>query len=233
MAAAHARISARQEEGNRISGEIFAPVRGYDDNSLDRLFAHSVQMGCMHMLENGGPLVDTDFPQGLPLTCKAWADVWLPNARVEAKTLAQQVGATDVIDIVQRILVPFTEDAVPVASPAGSPFASLSSDSAGQLSSRSEPNPVSELYFVMLVGSEVRLAIYALLKPFGRKSGRPRRLRLLSGDVRAGKESSFVYTVRSVAEDQPRPSAADFAREELDALRTALMTGEWGFVTLL
>mmetsp|Transcript_31909 Transcript_31909/g.84060 ORF Transcript_31909/g.84060 Transcript_31909/m.84060 type:complete len:498 (-) Transcript_31909:32-1525(-) len=231
----HARLSAHHEDGNRISGEIFAPMRSaYDEATLDQYFAELARSGVLYVLEDGGALVDTGLPGEGPQTCRAWVDMWLPSCGDAAARLAQQIGATDVVELVQRIIPPF--DDAPELARASPAFASLSSQSAAtRSSSRVDQNLVSEVCYVVLAGSEVRLAIYALLQPMHHRRGPSRRLRLLSGDVRQGKENDFAYTVCCLGDSDQASSASavDFAREELDALRVALTTGDWGFVTLL
>lgn len=253
---AHARLSARQEDGDRIAGELFVPVhKDLLDWALDRQFAEVVRTGLVFVLEERGELLQT---KGTATTCGAWAEDWAPGAPIEARRLARLIAATDVVGLVQRILPPFAESpadalaapsvpaasslasvaSVPASPAAGGPLSRLASLSlqSGDVSNRGRRDShdlVADLRFVLLLGNEVRLAIYALLKAPARKTGRARRLRLLSGDVRAGKENYFAYTVCGLAQEDCKQTVADFVEEELEALRSALMWGEWGFVTLL
>jgi len=93
-------------------------------------------------------------------------------------------------------------------------------------------------YVVLRSASEVRLAIYAVLNleptnAEGRPSAAQRwRLRMLSGDARAGEEATFAYTMRGLAASASAEKAQDFAREEQGSLQIALSTNDWGFVTL-
>jgi len=78
---------------------------------------------------------------------------------------------------------------------------------------------------------ETRVVVFAVLTPASR-GGAHRRLRMLSGDARKKREWFFAY----VAQDLPLgklPSASEVIHEDLHALQTALVTGDWGFITLL
>lgn len=64
---------------------------------------------------------------------------------------------------------------------------------------------------------------------------RLQRLRLVSGDFHTGQEGSYSYSLSDIPEGTFGGScrALDLVEAELTELRTAVMTGDWGFITLL
>jgi len=245
---AHPTLSLRHEEGSRVSGGLSALGRGAPGyNRAVRLerFAEALKTDAVHLLQSGHPLAVAGLPpQKAPATWEAWADAWLPGVGDDALRVAERIGTTDVIDLLTRILSPqgFAGD----ARRGGAGLGSLGSEGAmlASLSSRAAPFPsslsagrehgpaVDVCYLALRSGVEVRLAIYAILCPAS-AMGKMRRLRLLSGDARAGKEGTFQYTLCDLPGEAPPMSAVELARTEVEALQMAMCTGEWGFVTLL
>lgn len=254
----HVRISARSEDDNsRVSGELqgmwHSAACNESKEQIDRCLARRVRTGCVRLLQLGcATPTDTHLPTppcagadssgehaGDIATCAAWAGAWLQDRGEAGLRLARQIGAIDVLsDFVERIQPAAGRAFEAVGS---APFASMSSRQFASTSVSEEGGGGGawDVCFVVLAGSELRLAIYALPQGCGAKhqhGQRPQqRLRLLSGDAHNGQENHFVYTL-SRPEGKAALSvsfATEFAQEELDDLHIALSTGDWGFVTLL
>lgn len=249
-----ASLTGRAEEGQRISGEVLAIAREapeFDRQGRLDGFCQAVKAGTVFLLEAGGTMMPTSLPEPEPLIGKSssesfhirrgtdvvtgpstssasWCKTWLPDAGEKAERLIERIGATDVIDLVAHILKPGAKCSA-LTRKGRAPFASISSQS-----SSAAPFGVgaaADACYVVLQGQELRLAIYAILRSKA-KGGASQawRLRLLSGDARAGNESEFVYTLLDL---QTEASPADLARNELQSLNFALSTNDWGFITLL
>mmetsp|Transcript_118568 Transcript_118568/g.369332 ORF Transcript_118568/g.369332 Transcript_118568/m.369332 type:complete len:487 (-) Transcript_118568:77-1537(-) len=224
---ARARVEARQEEGSRVSGEVTATLSAGDEQQRSAQLARALEEGAVCLLAPGAGLRTADLPLHTSWTCRAWADAWLPGGGDAAERLAGHLGSMDAIDLVMRVLVPGTDGSASRRN-TNSRFASLSSESFAS----GDQGDVSSVCFVVLCGSEVRLAIYAVLGHM-RSQDPQRRLRLLSGNLHEGKEQTFSYTLLDVKAQDGPVTAKGCIQEELASLQIALTTGDWGFVTLL
>lgn len=166
-----------------------------------------------------------------------------------AARLSERVGAVDLDDLVRQLvrLVPDTflqEDCIAQDCVGQSPPSSVSRASFKSVQSLTIRGTKASVFVVdscsvVLHGAtETRLAIYALLSTSRAVDGRQdfRLLRLLSGDVLGEQEGVFAYTLYGDPGHQPSlpmaSSALDAVLGELEAMLTALATGDWGFVTL-
>lgn len=226
----HAQIEARQEEGNRVSGEVSVPPSPGCAAERGWQLARALDEGAVCLLQPGRGLATADLPPQAPRSARAWAEAWLPGAGEPGVRLADRLGSTDAVDLVMRVLVPGSDGMAGRRRAAETSFASLSSESLA--SAAGEHGTVTSTCFVALIGSEVRLAIYAVLGPV-RIQGPQRRLRLLSGNLHEGKDGTFAYTLADIKQEDVEVTAKTCVQEELPALQFALNTGDWGFVTLL
>lgn len=266
-------LSGTHEEGSRVSGNVEGCQRNapnFDRENRLLRFTDVVRAGRVLLLEAGGSLVTTNQPAKMPRSsisdpgeceCEAWADEWLAGVGYAAVRLAERVGATDVVDLVAKVFTPASEGAAIGGNLCGGGFqqgfvqknfASFASLQGSVPEGFHLGGSIADICFVILRGEELRLAIFAILRPpssapfgsfapgggCGNDDGRAWRLRLLSGDAKAGEEARFTYTLRELAEssagtDAIIPTAEEAAKEELDSMLTALATNDWGFVTLL
>jgi len=246
-------LSAQQEEGSRVSGEIEAgPDVLHETAPATRFegFARALQQGSVFLLQPGKDLVVLSEASGCENQPRSTGGndeiiascAWLPSEDSDvAKRLAAQIGSKSVVENVLRIIAPDSKWAEPATMATGSmAFASLSSTSMASTAKRQGP-VLDECYLVLRTHEELRLAAYLILAPttasaaVGSGVVRPvspfRRLRLLSGDVRTGEERAFKYTMQDLCD---RPTSAEAcARDELHSLQIAVSTGDWGFITLL
>lgn len=274
-------LSGMHEEGSRVSGNVEGLERSspnFDRDGRLRRFGEALQEGRVLMLEAGGQLKATVQPTQAPRSsisdpgeclCESWADCWLPRVGYAAIRLAERIGTTDAIELVAKVFTPASEVAgirsqtKPGATLRGapakgfSPFASLSGSMPEGSALGTPYGFISDICFVVLRGQELRLAIFAILRPSGGTAGSTQlglastaascrvadgggtgegthtwRLRLLSGDALTGEEARFTYTLRELPLDAPG-TAADAAQEEMHSMLIALATNDWGFVTLL
>jgi len=247
-------LSAQQEEGSRVSGEIEASLdvlRDREPATRFEGFARVLRQGSVFLLEPGRDLAVLSEASGSDQSRPSSAGsndgtvascCWLPNEESYiAKRLAAQIGSKRVVENVLRIIVPDAKWAEPAAAipPGSMAFASLSSSSMAS-GAKQQGSVLDECYLVLRTCEELRFAAYLILAPtpsaaLGGGVVRPatpfRRLRLLSGDVRTGEEGAFKYTLQDLC-DQPT-SAETCARDELHSLQIAVTTGDWGFITLL
>mmetsp|Transcript_29790 Transcript_29790/g.54938 ORF Transcript_29790/g.54938 Transcript_29790/m.54938 type:complete len:553 (+) Transcript_29790:103-1761(+) len=180
-----------------------------------------------------------------------WAQEWLPDKRDAAMRLAEHMGTNDLVELVARIIEP--KEAVPRAAPAidvlniscpnscNNSFSSVATqhhpeDSLSEL----RQDSVADVCYVVLAGQrELRVAIYALLRPIqlSPPDAQTWHLRLLSGDACSKQESRFHYTLQNVLGGVPSgsapASAVGMARCELQSLQFGLATGDWNSVILM
>lgn len=232
--ASRVRVEAREEEGGRVSGEVVSvPRPGSEGDRLVQL-SRALDEGAICVLALGKGLVTADLPSSRPKTPAAWAETWLPGAVEDGLRMTDHLGSMDPIDLVMRVLVPGSDGMAGRRRPTSTRFASLSSESLESESLASgagDRGNVASVCFVVLSGSEVRLAIYAVLGPHNQ--GPRKRLRLLSGNLHEGKEGTFAFALSDVKERDVPATARSCVEEELSSLQIALSTGDWGFVTLL
>jgi hypothetical protein len=231
----HARLSMRKEEGSRISGDFVCLQRnanGFDQAERAIAFASALQSGAVFLLEAGGTLIPTGLPpqhaQGeIWKPCEMWAASWLPSVDKDAMArVIERIGKKDIVDVVAKILKPESATTTP-----WNPLSFVSSLGSYSLGYAAES--IVDVCYVVLKSQELRLAIYACVRPNDKKDGCPWRLRLLSGDMYSEQDMTFTYTLRDIPENALLTSATDILQEELPVLRTALSTEDWGFVTLL
>eukprot|EP00401_Gymnodinium_catenatum_P029917 CAMPEP_0117566302 /NCGR_PEP_ID=MMETSP0784-20121206/57023_1 /TAXON_ID=39447 /ORGANISM="" /LENGTH=462 /DNA_ID=CAMNT_0005364141 /DNA_START=43 /DNA_END=1428 /DNA_ORIENTATION=+ len=242
---------------NLISGRVEAtPRTAAEYNRAKRLedFCHALAQSSVFLLEPDGQLVPTGLPPHGPrladadhfkTECEAWAEGYLPGTGFAAMRLAERATCLDVASVVARLFEP-EKSVSGKHAPSGtfSQIASLGSvASAASASSigilHSAPpellprDPFADACFVVLRGiRELRLAIFAVLRPPGAPEVCAWRLLLLSGDALSGNEGSFEYALSDLpqGESAPATSAADLAQEEQGSLQAALRSGDWGLL---
>lgn len=252
-------MTMREEEAGRLCGRFSAPRSCRPCyNRMGRLedFARLLEVGAVYFMETAidSGLVLLQSPSA-DLSMRGdrgeiWANKWLQDAGEAGSRLAERVTGTDIVSLMSGMPAEgLSQEALGncrgIDNQRGVSFKSIlgSFDS-----SKPEEDLVQDLCFVVLRSAgDLRLVAYAILRPapVGGGADRPvRRLRLLGGSALAGEEGYFTYAMCELPNigDGPsdaivtaprRPAATDLAREEETALRTALSTGDWGFVTLL
>eukprot|EP00931_Biecheleriopsis_adriatica_P010019 TRINITY_DN111114_c0_g1_i1.p1 TRINITY_DN111114_c0_g1~~TRINITY_DN111114_c0_g1_i1.p1 ORF type:complete len:452 (-),score=77.60 TRINITY_DN111114_c0_g1_i1:61-1416(-) len=215
----HPFLSMRQEEAGRTSGFFVAHScqgRALDKEARSKEFTKFLESKAVRILESASS----------DLTLAEVADFSLCDSETDQR-LSLRVSTADVTELASRL--PARSTPTSPSSPAEGKADADKRPGLWAALTRSSPAwTVNDLCFVVLRGrEELRLAIYAVLK----NGSTSRRLRMLSGSAQAGRECAFHYSVREL--QQPAASAAELAEEELEALRTALATNEWGFITLL
>lgn len=243
------RISVRRDEGSRISGEFTSycsSCAAYDRLARLKSFAVLLDGGAVLSLDpTQRPFLTTVRPPSARVPtdlegCEVWASQWLADAgQAEAgESMAERLVAADLSYLAARLpgrSVASTEDpaqaGAPFELPVGHPLRTAALIKA-MASSMREDDPLIDLCFVVLrsAAGELRFASYAVLAPAS-AAGSRQQLRMLSGDVLTGRAGSAAYCLRDLPEDGPT-TAEGLAREELDDLRAASITGDWGFLTL-
>lgn len=245
----HVRISVRREEGSRISGEFTSCSQssaGYDRIARLKSFALLLDGGAILTLDpRERPFLTTVPPPSARAPTdqegyEVWASQWLADAgEGEAgESMAERLVAADLSYLAARL--PGRSLASTEADeqggihelPVGHPMRTAAVIRAMASSMSGSGDPLIDLCFVVLrsPAGELRFASYAILAPAS-KAGLRQQLRMLSGDVLAGRMRSATYCLRDLPEDGPT-TADGLAREELDELRAASVTGDWGFLTL-
>mmetsp|Transcript_57832 Transcript_57832/g.102739 ORF Transcript_57832/g.102739 Transcript_57832/m.102739 type:complete len:468 (-) Transcript_57832:47-1450(-) len=208
-------LSFRQEEAGRLAGDFSAREDTGEEEVRLKDFERFRESGALQLLELGT------------------SELRPVSEDLEA-SLMLRVTEADAAELVSRIPLSSPTSPCGVTSPIEAPGQvhggclerRPSGFRAAIRASFRGKSALSDIWFVLLRGSETRLAIYAIVK----HGSSLRRLRMLSGDAQAGSENFFSYSLRDINADV---TAADLVSQELESMRTALATNEWGFLTLL
>lgn len=212
----------------------------YDRMKRLQLFCHELQCGSIQLLETTGPIIPTGIPVQDPPNGKepwefeseTWASAWLAGVGPAGMRIAERMNSIDLNRMITDIF-----KAKAISKGGYSNFASLGSiSSVSSLSSSltsdaarvMSRDPQADACFVALRGAELRLAIYAVLRPPSAPNVCAWRLLLLSGDAMLENEASLTYVLRDLPESSPTTKAEDLAREDQLALQAALRSSDWG-----
>eukprot|EP00930_Biecheleria_cincta_P042494 TRINITY_DN29243_c0_g1_i1.p1 TRINITY_DN29243_c0_g1~~TRINITY_DN29243_c0_g1_i1.p1 ORF type:complete len:465 (-),score=60.99 TRINITY_DN29243_c0_g1_i1:202-1596(-) len=228
--------------GCLASGKLEAVERNsgsYNRTMRLQHFCQELQCGNIHLLETTGPMIPTGIPPQDPQSgmepweaeCETWASAWLAGVGSGSMRIAERMNSIDLNKIVAEIFKAKSDSKQGYSSFASlgsmNSMASLSSSLTSDAARVMSREPQADACFVALRGKEVRLAIYAVLRPPSAPNVCAWRLLLLSGDAVLGNEASFTYVLRDLPENSPTTKAEDLAREDQTVLQTALRTSDW------
>jgi len=205
--------------------------RDYDrGRRLDSL-CRALGEGRVYVLNHDGQLIPTevwDMRQSPQRILSAWAAEWLPGDGDVALRLAERIGNTDLDSVTVHSFDSPVEPAGPFASLAS--FQSFASTEASpQLISRA-PEAADTCFVVLRSSHELRLAVYAVLRPPGPVASCAWRLRVLTGNALAGCDASVGYTIDDLPETSCKDSstsARELLYDDLESLTHAVTKGEF------
>jgi len=238
--------SGPQQAGSALgcvaSGKLEAVAHNsgsYNRTMRLQLFSQELQCGSIHLLETTGTIIPTGIPPQDPQNgmepweaeCETWASAWLAGVGSASMRIAERMNSIDLNKMISEIFKAKSDSRQGYSSFASlggmNSMSSLSSSLKSDAARVMSREPQADACFVALRGKEVRLAIYAVLRPPSAANVCAWRLLLLSGDAVLGNEASFTYVLRDLPENSPTTKAEDLAREDQPVLQTALRTSDW------
>jgi len=233
-------------EFGRISG-VYAALApggaGYNSAVRLRDGAKFIAEGSVALLEAyQEPVILSAQSQGNEVPLGQNSQITLLGVDQEDAQLSQRICITDATELAARLPPPgAAEPLLAQFQPNGTQQSPNSKQGAlvSSLSSGSRSVRVIEPSFIIMRSStEIRLAIFGIVKADPMHGGPDRRLRMLSGDVRQMQSSVYAYSLGCLQADlhqstESRSTVLGLQAGELDALRAAVATSDWAFATLL